>query len=161
MLPLCHSSNSIGYISRPISARSFCIASASGSTSPLPAVPGCSIPRRQEACFLCFPTRACQETVSCCSGRPLSLPRTCLPRRRQVATSQVHPVPAFVATSIVFIYFNASGGAVSCSCEPELPSCTRLPVGTGRPCSMVGIILCGESPCSIELALATWCHSIK
>ena len=74
-------------------------------------------------------------------------------------------------------------GAVSCSCEPELPlgttlrrifvvqflalvslvllSLTTLPVGTGRPCGMVGITHCGASPCSIELALATWCHSIK
>ena len=111
--------------------------------------------------FLCFFTSACQETVSCCFASPLALPPTWLPRRPQVATSQVRPVPVFSITSIVFIYFIASCGAASCSYEPELPSGTTLPVGTGRPCGMVGIILCGASPRSIELALDTWCHFIK
>ena len=42
-------------------------------------------------------------------------------KRPQVATSQVHPVPAFIATS------SRPCGAVSCSCEPELPSGTMSP----------------------------------
>ena len=42
-----------------------------------------------------------------------------------------------------------------------LLSLTTLPVGTGCSCGMVGITLCGSSPCSIGLALATCCHHIK
>ena len=168
-LQLRHSSNSIKYISRPIRAKLFCI------TSLLPQqhlllykyrLHHCllllDIPRADvKILFLCFLTRACQETVSYCFASLLALPPTCLPRRPQVATSQVCPVPVFIATSIAFIYFIASCGAASCSCKPELPSGTALPVRTGHPCGMVGIILCGASPCSIELALATWCHFIK
>ena len=54
---------------------------------------------------------------------------------------------AFITTFIVFIYFHRILWSASCSCEPELPSAATLPVGTGRPCGMVGSILCGASHC--------------
>ena len=37
----------------------------------------------------------------------------------------------------------------------------HLPVGAGRHCCTVVVTLCGGSPCSCELALATWCHFNK
>ena len=111
--------------------------------------------------FLCFLTRACQETVSCCFTSQLALPLTCLPRRQQVVVSQVRPVPVIIAASLVFINFITSCGAVPCSCEPGSAVLTTLPVGTGCPCGMVGITLFGASLCAIELALANWCHYIK
>ena len=166
-LPLCHSANSIGYISRLFGATSFSIASASASTtfpplqastSPLPAAPGCSIPRWEELTPDFLHTglpRDCELLF-----RKTVCPATNVPIKK-AAGLQVRPVPVFIATSIVFVHLIASCGAVSCSYETELPSGTTLPVGTGRPCGMVGIILYGASPCSIELAVATWCHSIN
>ena len=128
--PWRHSSNPGGYINRPVGPRLFSIASAPASTtshpqvftSPLPAAPGCSIPRREDfvpevpvvlakrrQAITCKPACSVPDTPSVPTKRP------------QVTALQDHPVPVIVATS------SHPCCAASCSCDPELPSCTTVP----------------------------------
>ena len=105
--------------------------------------------------FLRFLAPACQETESLC-------PEPNVPAERpQVATSQVQTVPVFVATSVVAVYFIAS---LWCSFL-LLRAWTAIWYHTSSrdwtPLWHGCVTLCGASPCSCELALATWCHFIK
>ena len=111
-LPLCHSSNSIEYISRPIRAKLFSIASAPASTtapplqvftSPLPAAPGCSMPR-------------CQDLV------PVFL-HTCLPRDRELLLRRsACPATNVPTKRAVGCYF----ASPSCSCLHRNFHCLQL-----------------------------------
>ena len=80
-------------------------------------------------------------------------------KRLQVVTSQVCPVPVFIPASchplVVQLLALAS---LNCDLVPHFP------LRIGRSCGMVLAPLCGTSPCSCELglaSLATWCHFIK
>ena len=87
----CHSSNPLWYISRPISARLFSIASAPASTT----TPPDSLPHHclllldvpcpdEKTLFLRFLTRECQVTHhKCLFRKPLALLPTSLPRGRR------------------------------------------------------------------------------
>ena len=143
----------------------------------------------EKTLFLRFLMHACQETASFCFASPLALLPTCLLRGRR---SQHHKSALFQLSSQLQLSLYTSShlcGAASCSCEPELPSVTTLPVGTGRPCGTViawwhksllnwvrschlvpllgtdafvaWLLLSGASPWSVDLALAPWCHSNK
>ena len=102
--------------------------------------------------------RACQEAASHYFASPLVLflrLLTCLPRgsRSQLRksalflfSSQLHLAPVVQLLALA---------SLNCYLVPHLP------VGIGRPCGTVLALLCGASPCSCELALATRCHFIK
>ena len=134
------------------------------------------------SCFDNISSTSLHLTTACCSWMfhaqrrrlILEVPHACLPKdhklllckstcpapnvpakRPQVATSQDHPVPVIITTS------SCPCGAACCSCEPELPSGPQFPLGIGCPRGMVLVPLCGTSPCSCELALASLCHFNK
>ena len=136
-----------------------CLDNSSSSSSlhlALPAAPGCSIPRREDFVpeMLVAPTKrpqvvTLQVRLLSCWGywRATKIP--------QVATSHVRPLPVYSTASRRFFVVQLLA-SLNCRLVPHFP------LGIGRPCcGSILAPLCSASPCSCELALATWCHFIK
>ena len=79
----------------------------------------------------------------------------CLPRGHR---SQLRKTTLFLSSSqLLHTPVVQRLALASLNCHPV----AEFPLGIGRPCGSVLVPLCGASPCSCELALATWCHFIK
>ena len=99
-------------------------------------------------------TCACQETASFCFASPLALLPTCLPtghrsKHHKPALFQLSSRLPLSSSRLPLSSFTSSHlcGAASCSCEPELPSGTTLPVGTGR--LVARLLIGGASPAQL------------
>ena len=123
----CHSLNSVGYITRPIWTRLFSIAPAPDLTtslqnpaSPLLAVPGCNIPRRQDL----FPggSEAAMKSLSSQRHRVpevqfLARVSLILPSCRTSYWLRLDVLEALERTSPLIATSPHPGGEVSRSCE--------------------------------------------
>ena len=138
----CVSLPTLGYISRLIWARLFSIASAPASTtaplqvftSPLPAAPGCSMPRREDFVpevivtpakrppVIVTPAKRPQVRLLCCWG-------SWCPYQEAAGHNFASPP----CSCIQHIFTSLPCGAASCSCEPKLPSGTTLPTQDWMP----------------------------
>ena len=102
---------------------------------------------------------ACQKAANFCFASPLALLLTCLPRGCRV---QHHKSALLQLSSQLPLSSSTSShlcSAASCSCEPDCHLVPHLELGLDA--LVGGLLLGGTSPFSIELALATWCHSNK
>ena len=157
--PRCHSSNPVGFISRLLWTQFIqyhlcsCLDNTSSSPSLCLTTACCSWmfyakTRRPCSWGSCC---ACQEAASATGTVSIQYPEAPdVPTKKlQVATSQVRPVPVFVPTS------SRPCGPASCSYEPEWHLVPQFPLGIGCPCRTVLASLCGASPSSCELALAS------
>ena len=171
----CHCSNPLGYISRPISARAFSIDPAPASTTS-PALQVFTSPLSAACCTVVpfpvvktlFPEVFCPEVEIPLSKAPsVSLLHFgCRHLHRNIF------VAVFITSlgySVLFMrawaatWYHSSlhlHGAVPCSCVPG-SAVLDHPKILGMDALVARLLLGGASPCSIELALETWCYPSK
>ena len=110
--------------------------------------------------------------TACCPGRTIPseedfCSRRCFARRSRYCPQEPHQFDVASPTRShhnfcclcllhrIFVEQLFALASLNCHLLPHLP------VGTGRPCCTVVVTLCGTSPCSCELTLATWCRFNK